>query len=329
MHTVVEEPRPGLLHAVRRSWGLVVAAVVVAMAAGAFVVAERSGVHVASAEMHMADPRAQGVFGSDAAGDDTRRQQNRVERLRSAAVLSRAAEIADSSLRLNELRAAVEATPSVSADRITVTASASSPTVARDLANAVVVAYREQFRADAQAGAARVAAALDARVGVLEAQLVDLEAELAAIQEAADDGESAIVAPDEDEEEPVPAGQAVLEARRVALLGMVEAAVVERERTMIEAEVAEDVLDVETARLPSSESPSPWTTLGVALVLGLAAGCLLAAWRSERQLERLAATPAASPDPVPTPVVPAGSFGPPPRPNTTPTVVRVHGRGDG
>ncbi len=257
----------------------------------------------ASAQVQMSDPREAGVFRTEAAGDDVRRQQNRVERFLSPPVLARAAALAGTSMQLGELRSAVEVVPASTADRITVTAWSPDPALARDLANAIVVAYREQFRAEALADAERTVAVLDAELVELEARLEEVEAELARyvpIEPVATAGDEP-AAPAEAAEVPPSAGHITLfTTRRESLVTTIRDILVARERTLIEARAAEDVAQVEEASMPSSPGVDPLMTISLTLVVGLAAGALLSVWRSERP--RRPGPPSVAP--------PSGSSGP-------------------
>lgn len=267
----------GMLSAMWRHRLLVVAVLMVAVAAGLGVTMLQPESYAATARVFMADPRAEGVFRSDPAGDDARRQQNRVEQFRSEAVLTRAAEMIGSSMQLGELRDAVDATPATVADEIRVTAEAPDPVLARDLANAVVAAYREQFRAGAVAEAERTVEVLDQQLATVQEQLEEIEVELAPYLPSPDEEE--VVEPDDS----LPASYlTMLNVRRDANVSVIRDMLVARQQALIEARAVEDVASVEEAVTPPTPTYDPMLVLSLSVVLGLAAGALLAVWREER-----------------------------------------------
>lgn len=269
----------GILGAMWRYRLLVLGVVVVAVGLGAGIAMLQPDVYTASAHVYMADPRAEGVFGSAPAGDDGRRQQNRVERFRSEPVLTRAAAAVGSSLQLGELREVVEVVPAAVADEITVTVQSPDPVMASDLANAVVDAYREQYRAEALADAERTVAVLDEELVALQANLERIDAELAPLVEESDGTE--------EEEDALPTSQVtILTLRRDAEATLIGEVLVKRAQVMIEGRAAEDIARVEAAEVPSSPSRDPVMTISLALALGVVAGALLAVWREERRRAR-------------------------------------------
>lgn len=268
----------GMLSAMWRHRLLVIAVLVVAVAAGVGVTMLQPESYAATARVFMADPRAEGVFRSDPAGDDARRQQNRVERFRSEAVLTRAAEMIGSSMQLGELRDAVDVTPATVADEIRVTAESPDPVLARDLANAVVAAYREQFRATAVAEAGRTVEVLDQQLATLQEQLEEIEVELAPYLPSPDEEEE-VVEPDDS----LPASYlTMLNVRRDATVSVMRDMLVARQQALIEARAVEDVASVEEAVTPPTPTYDPMLVLSLSVVLGLATGALLAVWREER-----------------------------------------------
>ena len=273
----------GILGAMWRHRLLMIAVLVVAVGAGLGFTMLQSETYTASARVFMSDPREEGVFRTDPVGDDTRRQQNRVERFRSEDVLVRAAEIADTSMTLSELRDVVEVSPAAVADEITVSARTPDPVMSRDLANAVVAAYRQQFSADALADAERTVEVLDQELATLQAQLEEVEAELAPYATAVAEGEE-LVSP---EDESLPASHVtMLRVRRDAHVSMIRDLLVTRRQTMIDARAAEDVAVVEEAETPLAPSQDPVFAVSLSVALGLAAGALLSVWREERLQSR-------------------------------------------
>ncbi len=295
----------GLLGAMWRHRWTVVVSVLLATAAGVAYIAFVPDTYRATARLVMVDPRQEGVFRTAPAGDDTRRQQNRVDLFTSATVLERAASIAGSSMTLKELRGAVEVTPAVSADRIEVAASASRPGDAADLANAVVTAYEEVFLQEGLANARRTAQVLDETLLQLQGELDVIEEELAIYGEppAPVEGEEASRPPS-----PSPGRLTLLTARRDAHVAMIRSVLITQQEALIDGQAARDIARVEPARAPTATSTKPMATLTLAALAGLVLGALLAIWRTDREAVAVVARPA------PRSSGAAGPAGPPSRP---------------
>lgn len=276
-----DEPGVGLgvLGAMWRHRLIVIGTITVAVAAGVAITMLQPESYVASARVFMTDPRAEGVFSTDPAGDDARRQQNRVERFRSEPVLIQAAATVGTSMQLSELRSAVDVVPAAVADEITVTVRSGDPTLARDLANAVVAAYREQYRVETVAHAERTITALDQELAALQQELEEIEVELAPYLEASEGAEAAGEATDT----PSPASHlTILNVRRDAQVTLIRETLVARGAVLIEAQAAEDVARVEAATTPSAPSPDQFLVISLSVVVGLVAAALLAVWQDER-----------------------------------------------
>lgn len=270
-HVSAEErawsPGPGLLESVWRYRVLVLAVAVLASLLTYYASASRAPEYEAGARLFLTDPRNAGVFGDEnrVFAEAERYVPQQAERVTSQAVLTRASELLDGRLTVQQLRTAVVASAETEFDVIAVTASDGSAEGAGEIADAAAAAYRqvaeEATLADAETAIdelQQVRAGLEARIEELEAQLPPpsvlsnrdpvLDNRLDAVTEQLLD----------------------LEARAQSI--------------QVDASVFGDGVDqVEGANLPESPvSPTPARDAVLAAVLAGALAAAFAYWRSAR-----------------------------------------------
>lgn len=262
---------PGLLESMWRYRVLLVAAAVLAGLATYYASASRAPQYEASARMFLTDPRNAGVFGDEnrVFAEAERYVPQQAELVSSEDVLTRASELLDGRLTVEELRSAVSASAEAEFDVVAVTATDGSAQGAAEIADAAATAYRqiseEATLSDAETAVEelqQVRAGLEERIEELEAQL------------------------------PPPSVLAnrdpVLDNRLDAVTEQLLALEARAQSIQVDASVFGDGVDqLEDASVPEGPvSPQPARDAALAAVLAVALATAFAYWRSGR-LERM------------------------------------------
>ncbi len=170
---------PGLLASVWRYKYLVGVFVTLAAAGAFFLSSSQAPVYEATARLFLADPRTSSVFGQGRSVDADRYVPQQAERVTSRPVLDATSELLGGEFSRNDLSRRVDAAGDVELDMLEITASASSPDRAADVANAASTAYMQVSR-DARLSSAQAAATeLDLATDELDDQIEALQARIA------------------------------------------------------------------------------------------------------------------------------------------------------
>lgn len=172
------DTRPGLLQGLRRHWRLVVPVVLLGMVAGYVLSSLQPTQYTATAQIVLRSPSAPGVLGENPTFVNPERHLvNQAQRLTSRDVMEEAAQdLGDVDVR--RLRFAVEVTPSLDTDAITIRARAGDAQRAADIANSVVDAYERIMRRESMRAARRTVAELESAVEDARQRLTELEEQL-------------------------------------------------------------------------------------------------------------------------------------------------------
>lgn len=165
------DPAPSLLGSVWRFWWLVATAMIVGALAGTVFAALRSPAFQATAQVLVSSQSGPPVAASDA----VRNVANQAAVMRSAAVLSNAAERLGDGLTVEQLRAEVTITPSTTVDLVTIRGSARSPERASQLTDAVVDAYTDVLARAKEAEITTATEQIKARESALQAALAQAQ----------------------------------------------------------------------------------------------------------------------------------------------------------
>ncbi|HEX8860309.1 MAG TPA: hypothetical protein VGC06_14710 [Actinomycetes bacterium] len=167
--------RPGVLASLSRYRGMVIAVTVLAALLCYGLASLLPVQYKAEAMLILRNPGAPslvaGSNGSTADADRAADIAKQADIATSSLVLTRALRIARSDLSLEEARRAVQVQPSKDSTGIIVGATAASATAARDLANAVGVAYQQVSNQSTTRDARRAVAGIGRLIGQLQAQL--------------------------------------------------------------------------------------------------------------------------------------------------------------
>jgi tyrosine-protein kinase len=167
--------RPGVLASLSRYRGIVIAVTVLAALLCYGLASLLPVQYKAEAMLILRNPGAPSlVAGSNGPTSDADRAADiakQADIATSSLVLTRALRIARSDLSLEEVRKVVQVQPSKDSTGITVDATAGSATAARDLANAVGVAYQQISNQSTTRDARRSQAGISRLIGQLQAQL--------------------------------------------------------------------------------------------------------------------------------------------------------------
>jgi Mrp family chromosome partitioning ATPase/capsular polysaccharide biosynthesis protein len=167
--------RPGVLASLSRYRGIVIAVTLLAALLGFGLASLLPVQYKAEAMLILRDPGAPslvaGTSGSTTDADRATDVAKQADIATSTAVLSRALRIAGSDLTLQEARKAVQVQPSKDSTGITVDATAGDAAAARDLANAVGVAYQQVSNRATTHDARQAVAGIDQLINQLQQQL--------------------------------------------------------------------------------------------------------------------------------------------------------------
>ncbi|HKZ24326.1 MAG TPA: Wzz/FepE/Etk N-terminal domain-containing protein, partial [Acidimicrobiia bacterium] len=171
---------PSLLESVWRFRRLVIITVVAAAAAGFILSFLQSTMYEGSTLLILSDPRNSGVFRdtNSLVIDPSRYVRNQAERMVSTPVLTKAAELEEGRVSIEDLRERVTAQPSTNLDLITIKALDPTAAGAAALADSVGHAYEAVVAEDVRANAEAALAELDRSRSDLQVQIDVLEAEL-------------------------------------------------------------------------------------------------------------------------------------------------------
>jgi Mrp family chromosome partitioning ATPase len=167
--------RPGVLASLSRYRGIVIAVTLLAALLGYGLASLLPVQYKAEAMLILRNPGAPslvaGASGSTTDADRATDVAKQADIATSSLVLSRALRIAGSDLTLQEARTAVQVQPSKDSTGITVGATAAGATAARDLANAVGIAYQQVSNQATRRDARHAVAGIDQLVNQLQQQL--------------------------------------------------------------------------------------------------------------------------------------------------------------
>lgn len=167
--------RPGVLASLARYRGIVIAVTLLAALLGFALASVLPVQYKAEALLILRDPGAPSLVasasGSTSDADRATDVAKQADIATSSVVLSRALRIAGSDLTLQEARKVVKVQPSKDSTGITVDATAGDATAARDLANAVGVAYQQVSNQATTREASQAVAGINQLINQLQQQL--------------------------------------------------------------------------------------------------------------------------------------------------------------
>lgn len=170
---------PGLLAAVRRHPLVVLASIVVAGLLGALVTVLLPTNYVADASITVGDRNSATIYGTKPQQNVTAQANNAVQIMRSQSVFDRASALIHHRVAGADVGGAVTVTPGNGTPVVTIEATETSATLARDLANAVGQAYLDITKAQALNLAARTQNELDQYQAQVRSQIKALTPQIA------------------------------------------------------------------------------------------------------------------------------------------------------
>ena len=256
-------PQLEILPVLLRFWKLILAVTVLAALAAFGLSYLQSTRYQATAQMILSDPRNAGVFRDQTqiVIDPQRYVRTQAELTTSTPALLRAADLINGRLNASQLDNVVSAEASRDLDLITIIALDATPEGAKEIADAVGLAYQDLVREEVQANAAASIAELDEARAELQARIDELEVVIAAGGDIA-------------------AQQAERNAAAAEVVSLNARA---KEISVDAALYGSGVQVFEEAELPGSPAqPRPLRNGVLGGIVGLLAACALAWWLGQR-----------------------------------------------